>query len=58
MKTARMIIMTLMSTITVLFSGQVQSSMCCMSCAMRKEDEVELQEDVDRLRKLKAKEVK
>jgi len=32
--------------------------MCCVSCAMRKEDEVELQEDVDRLRKLKEKEVK
>jgi len=56
MKTARMIMMTLLSTITVLFSGQVQSSMCCVSCAMRKEDEVELQEDVDRLRKLEEKE--
>ncbi len=56
MKTARMIMMTLLSTITVLFSGQVQSSMCCVSCAMRKEDEVELQEDVDRVRKLEAKE--
>ena len=56
MKTVRMIMMTLLSTITVLFSGQVQSSMCCVSCAMRKEDEVELQEDVDRLRKQKEKE--
>ena len=56
MKTARMIMMTLLSMITVLFSGQVQSSMCCVSCAMRKEDEVELQEDVDRLRKLEEKE--
>jgi len=56
MKRARMIMMTLLSTITVLFSGQVQSSMCCVSCAMRKEDEVELQEDVDRLRKQKEKE--
>ncbi len=56
MKTARMIMMTIMSFMTVLLSGQVQSSMCCVSCAMRKEDEVELQEDVDRLRKLEAKE--
>jgi hypothetical protein len=58
MKTARMIMMTILSTITVLFSGQVQSSMCCVSCAMRKEDEIELQEDVDRYRKQKAKEAK
>ena len=56
MKTVRMIMMTILSTITVLLSGQVQSSMCCVSCAMRKEDEVELQEDVDRLRKLEEKE--
>lgn len=56
MKTARMITMAVMSFMTVLFSGQVQSSMCCVSCAMRKEDEVELQEDVDQLRKQKAKE--
>ena len=50
--------MTMMSFATVLFSGQVQSSMCCVSCAMKKEDEIELREDVDRLRKLKEKEVK
>jgi len=56
MKTARMIMMTIMSFMTVLFSGQVQSSMCCVSCAMKKEDEIELREDVDRLRKLKEKE--
>ena len=56
MKRARMIMMTLLSFMTVLFSGQVQSNMCCVSCAMRKEDEIELQEDVDRLQKLKAKE--
>lgn len=58
MKTARMIMMTIMSFVTVLFSGQVQSSMCCVSCAMKKEDEIELREDVDRLRKLEEKEVK
>ena len=53
MKRARMIMMTIMSFATVLVSGQVQSSMCCVSCAMRKEDEIELQEDVDRLQYLK-----
>ena len=56
MRKIRTLVIGAMGMMAVLFSGQVQSSMCCVSCAMRKEDEVELQEDVDRLRKLEEKE--
>ena len=56
MRKIRTLVMGAMGMMAVLFSGQVQSSMCCVSCAMRKEDEVEMLQEVDRLRKLLEKE--
>jgi len=47
MKYIKAIITGVMTMATVFFSGQVQSTMCCVSCAMKKEDEVELKEEGD-----------
>jgi len=41
MKYIKAIITGVMTMTTVFFSGQVQTTMCCVSCAMKKEDEVE-----------------